>query len=85
MQTLHQFVCVVGTVNGSWLKGLVFGLGLRVEVVAVNYKHHLIHIVQLRNKLGCLERCQGLSCTSCMPDITVIVGVFHTVENLSTA
>ena len=47
MQTLHQLVCVVGTVNGTRLKSLIFGLGLRVEVVAVNHEHHLIHIVQL--------------------------------------
>ena len=82
MQALHQFVCIVGAVNGSRLESLIFGLRLRVEVVAVNYKHHLVHIVQLRNKLGCLERSQGFACSCRMPDITVIVGVFYTVENL---
>ena len=55
MQTLHQLVCVVGTVNGTRLKGFIFGLRLCVEVVAVNHKHHLIHIVQLGYELGCLE------------------------------
>ena len=82
MQTLHQFVGVVGAVNGTRLKSLVFGLCLRVKVVAVNHKHHLIHIVQFRYKLGCLERSQGFACSCCMPDIAVIIRVFHTVENL---
>lgn len=55
VQTLHQLIRVVGTVNGTRLKGLVFGLRLSVKVVAVNHKHNLIHIVQLRNELCSLE------------------------------
>ena len=47
VQTLHQLIRVVRTVNGSRLKRLVFGLRLGVKVVAVNDKHYLIHIVQL--------------------------------------
>ncbi len=55
VQTLHQFVGVVGTVNGTRFKRLVFGLRLSVEVVTVNDKHHLIHIVQLGHQLCRLE------------------------------
>ena len=82
VQTLHQFVCVVGTVNGTRLKSLVFGLGLRVKVMTVYHEHNLVHVVQLRHKLGCLERSQGFACSCCMPDIAVIIRVFHTVKNL---
>ena len=45
MQTFHQFVRVVGAVNGSRLKGFIFGLRLCIKVVAVNHKHHLVHVV----------------------------------------
>ena len=55
VQTLHQFVRIVRAVHGSWLKSLVFGLGLRVKVMTVNHEHHLVHVVQLRYELGCLE------------------------------
>ena len=55
MQTLHQFVRIVRAVYGTRFKSLVFGLRLRVKVVAVNHKHHLVNIVQLGYELGCLE------------------------------
>ena len=38
---------IVRTINGSWLKGFVFRLGLRIEVVTVNDKHHLIYTIYL--------------------------------------
>ena len=82
VQALHQFVCIVSAVDRSWLESLVFGLSLRVKVVTVNHKHHLVYIVQLGNKLSSLKRSQGFACSSCMPDITIVVRVLHTVENL---
>ena len=45
MKALHKFICVIGTVNSTWLKCLIFGLRLCVKVVPVNNKHNLVHIV----------------------------------------
>ena len=45
-------------------------------------RHSRIVMIFDEYEWGCLERSQGLSCTSCMPDITIVIGVFHTVENL---
>src|SRR5699024_6678051 len=64
VQPFHKFVCVVCTVHCTRLKGIIFRLGLCIEVVAVNHKHYLIHIVKFGNKLCCLKRGQGLSGSS---------------------
>ena len=42
-------------IYGTRLKRLVFALRLRVEVMAVNNKHHLIHSIDLAHELCCLE------------------------------
>ena len=47
VKTFDQLVSIVGAVNCPWLKGLIFGLRLCVEVVAVDNEHHLVYIVQL--------------------------------------
>ena len=55
VQPFHKFVRVVRTIHSPRFKGVIFRLGLRIEVVAVNHEHHLVHIVQFGNKLCRLE------------------------------
>ena len=81
-KSIDEMTCVVGIVNGTRLKGFVFRLGLCVEVVAVNHEQHLIYSVNLTHQLCRLERSQGLSCACRVPNVAVLVGVLHTVENL---
>ena len=45
LKASNQFVGVVCTVYCSRLKSLIFCLSLRVEVVPIHNKHHLIYIV----------------------------------------
>lgn len=82
VQAFHQFVRIVRTVHRSRLECFIFRLRLRVKVMAVNYKHHLIHIIQFRNQLCSLKGSQRLAGTGRVPDIAVIVRVDHTVQNL---
>ena len=46
LQSFHKFICVVGTIYRTRFKSLVFRLGLSIEIMAVNYEHHFIHIIQ---------------------------------------
>ena len=55
LQPFRQFVRIVRTVHRTRLKGFIFRLGLRVEVVTINHKHHLVHIILFGNKLCSLE------------------------------
>ena len=55
MQPFYQFVRIVRAVHCTRFKGFIFRLGLCVEVVTVNHKHHLIHVVQFGSKLCGLE------------------------------
>ena len=55
VQTLYKFVRIIRSVHRTRLESLIFRLGLCIEVVTVNDKHHLVHIVQFRNELGCLK------------------------------
>ena len=82
MQPLHKFIRIVRTIHRTRLKGFIFRLGLRIKVVAVNHKHHFIHIVQFGYKLCCLKRGQGLSGSSGMPYIAVVIGVRHLIQYL---
>ena len=82
VQAFHQFVRIVRTIHRSRLECFILRLRLRVKVMAVNHKHHLVHIIQFRNQLCSLEGSQRLAGTGRVPDITVIVRVAHTVQNL---
>lgn len=55
LQPFYQFVRIVRTVHSSRLKCFILRLGLRVEVMAVYNKHHLVHIIQFGNELCSLE------------------------------
>ena len=55
VKTFHKFVCIIGAVNCTWLKGFILSLCLCVKVVAINHKHYLINVVQFSNKLSCLK------------------------------
>ena len=54
-QAFYQLVSAVGAIDGTRLKSLVFALRLRIEVMAVNNKHHLIHTIDLAHELCCLK------------------------------
>ena len=79
-ESFYQLVGVVRTIYCAWFKGLVFRLRLRVEVVTVNHKHHLVYTINLTHQLCSLERGEGLACTCSMPNIPVLVGVLYLVE-----
>ena len=55
LQPFYEFVRIVRTVHSPRLKCFILRLGLRVEVVAVYDKHHLVHIIQFGNELCGLE------------------------------
>ena len=81
VKTFHKFVCIIGAVNCTWLKGFILCLCLCVKVVAVNHKHYLINVVQFSNKLSCLKWSKRFASTCCMPNIAIVIGVYNTVEN----
>ena len=82
LKPLHKLVCIVSTIHSTRLKRFIFRLRLSIKVMSVNNKHNLIHIVQFRYKLCCLERSQCFSGSCCMPYIAVIVRVLYTIQNL---
>ena len=55
MQAFYQFIGIVCAVNGSRFEGFVFRLCLCIKIMSVDNEHDLIYIIQLRNKLCCLE------------------------------
>ena len=81
-QPLDQLVRVVRIVYRTRLERFVFRLRLRVEVVTVYDEHHLVDSVYFRDQLRRFERGQGLPRACRMPDVTVLVGVLHLVDNL---
>ena len=81
-QPLDQLVRVVRIVYRTRLERFVFRLRLRVEVVTVYDEHHFVDSVYFGDQLRRFERGQGLPRARRMPDVTVLVGVFHLVDNL---
>ena len=81
-QPLDQLVRVVRIVYRTRLERFVFRLRLRVEVVTVYDEHHLVDSVYFRDQLRRFERGQSLPRACRMPDVTVLVGVLHLVDNL---
>ncbi len=55
LKSARKFACVRCTVNRTRLKSIIFRLGLSVEVVAVNYKHHFVNAVKFGYELRCFE------------------------------
>ena len=55
---------------------------LRVKVVTVHHKHHLIHAIQLRNELCRLKRSKSLASSRSVPNEAVVGRVLHLIQNL---
>lgn len=82
VETLDKFGGIVRMVYRSFLKGFIFFLGLRVEVVAVNNKHNLVNFGKFGHKLCSFERGKGLARACGVPYIAVLRGVVDTLDYL---
>ena len=47
MESFYQLISIISTIYCTGFKRLILGLSLCIKIMAVNDKHHLIHIVQL--------------------------------------
>ena len=80
-ESFDKLACIVGVINSARFKSFIFRLSLSVEVMTVNNKHNFIYTINIRNQLRGIKRSQGFTCTSCMPNISVLISISNSIEN----
>ena len=65
-----QTGCTLRTIHTIGRKPLILLHGLKVQILAIHYKKHLIDEIKLSSQTGSLKTCQSLTGTCGVPDIT---------------
>ena len=80
-QLSDQSTCVFCGINTAFGKIIKLLAGLIIQILAIHHKHHFMNCGQSSQNLRRFERGQCLARSGGVPDITVIIRIFHLIDN----